>query len=415
MDIIDTNIPTELFGTTVSCDGQVVDQADVRDFYTYIIIHLEGECGGVRVKTLVSHFPEYQYGDLLHFEGELERPEDFETDTGRVFRYEAFLAKDGITALSYYPEVTKLGEPRFNFRRILFSLKTFFTNGINTMLPSPHAELLGGLLVGAKQSLGAKLLEDFRIVGLIHIVVLSGFNVVIIIQFFSAILSWLPKKVSLSVSALLIISFTLMVGLEPPIVRASIMALIALWGMSSYRTYDIHRAFALTLTLMIAQNPHILLDDPSFQLSGLATAGLIYIAPIVERGFGWLTKKFGIQEIVVSTISTYIAVLPFLVYLMGDLSVVSLVVNLLVLPIIPITMLFGFLGYLSFSLFYISFPFVYLTYFLLEYELFIVETFAKLPFAILETPAIPLFVVIVLYVLMTVGIVYCGSRLGKKI
>jgi len=105
---------------------------------------------------------------------------------------------------------------------------------------------------------------------------------------------------------------------------------------------------------MVFHNPNILLYDPSFQLSFLATVGLIYVSPKIEHIFRFIPKKSGMREIVGATIGTQIFILPFLVYLVGQISLVSLPVNILILPFIPITMLFGFitgmLGYVSYTL-----------------------------------------------------------------
>ena len=66
----------------------------------------------------------------------------------------------------------------------------------------------------------------------------------------------------------------------------------------------------------------------------------------------------------------------------GQLSVVALLVNVIVLPVIPFTMLFGFItAVLGFIHHFVAFPFQIATYFLLQYELLIVDIFSKLTFA----------------------------------
>lgn len=382
------------------CNGTIISEPDIRSAYTYIDVKTNGTCFHYKVRLKVDTYPKYFYGDILSFKGTFETPEDFETETGRVFHYRSFLYKDGIVAISRDAEVVMQGVKIFSLQRMLLKTKAWFTGVMSTMLPSPHAELLGGLLVGAKQSLGEALLEDFRRVGLIHIVVLSGFNVVVIIAFVRFLLQGLPLRLSLSITALFVILFTLLVGLEPPIVRASCMALISLWALSKYRTYSVHRAFILTVTAMAIQNPLILLYDPSFQLSALATAGLLYVVPCMEKWFLWIPTSGGMREIVVSTIATYITVAPFLLYLMGELSVVSLVVNLLVLPIIPITMLVGCIATLLVALTGFGFLFEYATYYLLSYELYVVDIFSTISFATVTFDRISPVVVVIMYVVL---------------
>lgn len=391
----------------VICEGKVAGEPDRRGGFAYVILKTDESCNEIKIRAKVAMYPEFFYGDRVRLEGKIALPEDFETETGRTFHYQAYLFKDDITAVSFYPKFYRIeAEKSFSIPRSLFFVKRFFVAKLNQIFPSPHAELLGGLIVGAKQSLGDQLLEDFRRVGLIHIVVLSGFNVVIIIKFVMYCLSTLPRKFTILITVIFVILFAMMVGLNPPIVRASIMALISLWGMSSYREYNVHRAFFLTVTIMVIQNPMIVIYDPSFQLSALATAGLLYIGPIFDRLFQFITLRFGVREIFTATCATYVSVLPFLIYMMGEVSIVSLVVNLLVLPIIPITMLVGFLSGMLFWLPVVSTIMEYATYIFLSYELWIVEHFAKLSFATIKVPAISGTFVIISYVIIIAYLFY---------
>jgi len=115
----------------------------------------------------------------------------------------------------------------------------------------------------------------------------------------------------------------------------------------------------------------------------------------------WITEKYGLREIVVATIATQIFVLPFLLYKMGTLSLVALPVNLLILAAIPLTMLFGFLtGMLGFISSALAAPFAFLSYAFLEYELFIVEFFAKLPFAEVFVSDFPLWLMLSCYAVL---------------
>ena len=62
-------------------------------------------------------------------------------------------------------------------------------------------------------------------------------------------------------------------------VRAGIMAVLVLIARATGRTYDVGRALLLTAVIMIIFNPMILRYDVSFQLSFIATVGVIYFTP----------------------------------------------------------------------------------------------------------------------------------------
>ena len=137
-----------------------------------------------------------------------------------------------------------------------------------------------------------------------------------------------------------------MTGASATVVRAAIMALIAVSGKMFGRSYSAPRALLVAGFFMLIENPKILIFDPSFQLSMLATIAMIYAVPIVDRYLsrGALAKWDKFREILSATISTQIFVLPFLLYSMGNISVVSLFSNILILAFVPYTMLVGFIA-----------------------------------------------------------------------
>ncbi|MEJ0001625.1 MAG: ComEC/Rec2 family competence protein [bacterium] len=104
------------------------------------------------------------------------------------------------------------------------------------------------------------------------------------------------------------------------------------------RTYDIGRALVLAGVLMILANPMLLAYDVSFQLSFLATVAVVFLSPKIEKYFLWVTPRFGLRDIVSVTVAAYLFVLPFILYEMGNLSLVALPANILVLPFVPVTM-----------------------------------------------------------------------------
>jgi len=282
----------------------------------------------------------------------------------------------------------------------MFKIKNSFLKKIQKVIPEPQSSLLGGLLLGVKQSLGEKLQEDFRKVGLIHIVVLSGYNVTIIADFMMGLFMFLPRIFGLFLGAISIILFAIMVGGSTTIVRASIMALLVVLARATGRTSEVSRALFLAGFIMVLHNPQIVVFDPSFQLSFVATLGLIILSPKISEYFKFIPEKWYLRESAVATISTQIFVLPLLLFMMGELSIVAVFVNLLVLMFVPMTMFFGFLsGLFSFIWSGFALPFSYITYFLLSYELKVVELFAGIPFASVKISYFPIWLMFLVYVI----------------
>ena len=111
----------------------------------------------------------------------------------------------------------------------------------------------------------------------------------------------------------------------------------------------------------------------------MATLGIIAGYPVLERYFVSKNAAFGVVDILVLTISAQIFVLPIIVYHFHTISLVSLLANVLVLPIIPITMLLVFLMLVVSFIFYpIALLFGWASFFLLSYEIFVIESLAKI-------------------------------------
>jgi competence protein ComEC len=415
-----------IVGQSVTLEGRIVDEPDEREGFTHIVVDVESISHenvlfsvDTKIKVTTDVYPIYTYGDRVVLEGVLDVPKSFETDLGREFDYAGYLAKDKIHYQMFYPEVEKVGSGEGVWiKEQLFVYKHALLENISKVLHEPYAALAGGLIVGAKQSLGEDLLQKFRDVGLIHIVVLSGYNVTIIAITIMYILSFLPRLWRVGVGSVAIILFTIMTGAGATIVRASIMAILIVVGKNLGRKVDLLRLLAIAVFFMVLHNPMIVVYDPSFQLSALAMLGLILLPSVLEKYVVWIPEKFGFREIILATVSTQIFVLPALMYMTGQVSVVSLVVNILVLPIIPITMLFGFLtgiaGFISTGL---SGVFAWLAFIFLYYEVTIVELFAKLPFASLTLPSVsPLFVFVCYTVLcFTIWRFHKNMVITKKI
>lgn len=177
------------------------------------------------------------------------------------------------------------------------------------------------------------------------------------------------------------------------------MATLALYARASGRNYDVGRALLLAGVFMVVLNPYVLVYDVSFQLSFIATFALIFFTPKIEKYFLWVTKRFGLRDIISVTFAVYIFVLPFILYKMGNLSLVALPANVLILPFIPFTMLLGFVtGFLGFIHYMLSVPVGLLSYLLLHYELGVINFFAQIPFASISISNFPLVFTILIYV-----------------
>lgn len=164
-----------------------------------------------------------------------------------------------------------------------------------------------------------------------------------------------------------------------PVIRAAIMGSLGFGAQFFGRVSDGIWFLLLAASSMLLFNP-FWLTDLSFQLSFLATLGVIIVAPILESRLNFL-PRFVSQDLAVTT-GAQILVMPIIAQTFHQVSLVGVFANLMVGWTVPIIMILGilmlFLGQIfSFLGHLMSFAVLaFLTYFI-----YVVEFFASLPFA----------------------------------
>jgi competence protein ComEC len=382
-------------GSQMELEGKIVREPDRREKSTQLT--LASEYG--RVLVFADPSAAVRYGDTVTVRGVVKRPEAFETDLGRTFDYEGYLHARGISYTLQRAEVLARSPGGNSVLSALFSFKQRFLTAIEAAMPMPEAGLGEGLLLGVKSSMGSELEDAFRRAGVVHIVVLSGYNIMLVVTFVMTILAYfLPHRLRLIVGMFAIAAFALLVGLSATVLRASIMAVLMLFALLTGRTYAVLRALFLAAALMLLVDPYLLVYDVGFQFSMIATLGLILLSPIIEPKLQVVPKSFGIRGFLTATLATQIFILPILLYHMGQFSLVAIPVNLLVLPAVPFAMLLAFCaGILGLISPILAVPAGLLAQGVLFYILFIVRFFASLPFSALAVPPFPFFIAVLAY------------------
>lgn len=406
----DPHVLDRLAGETVRAQGIVFDEPDVREGYTNIVLEVRHVLyeerdivleRPVKILARIPAYPQFRYGDEVVLVGKIALPKNFTAEGGqRAFDYRAYLAKDDIHYQMFFPKISLIAHTRGNIvYEKLFALKEILMNNITRTIAEPEASLAGGVLLGAKRSLGEDLLQKFRETGVAHIVVLSGYNIAVVAGVVARTASFLPFVARISVSVIAVILFAIMVGGEATVVRATIMVLVVILSRVTGRESDALRALVLAGGLMVFANPTILLFDVSFQLSFVATLALVIFVPVVEKYFLFISNTM-LREICVTTFATQLFVLPLILFYMGNVSLIGLVANIFILPVIPLAMLTTSFVAMFAWMPLISSVVAFCAYLVLAYVIFAVEFFARVPFASLHNVPFPLGALMLAYVLL---------------
>ena len=396
-------------GSEVRLVGTIVREPDERERSR----HLHVQSGEDLILVTTDRLGLFSYGDEVEVSGKLERPKSFETDLGRTFDYPNYLRAKGIEYNISFADVAVLERGHGNVvMSALLTGKHFFLDKLQQVIPEPEVGLGAGLLLGVKSALGDDIEANFRRTGIIHIVVLSGYNVMLVVAFVMFCLSFLfPFRYRVAVGIATIAAFALLVGLSATVVRASVMAILVLLAQVFGRQYNVMRALLLAGLLMVFINPYLLVYDVGFQLSFMATLGLLLIMPKFELMGLAKAKWFGVKEFFLATLATQVAVLPLLMYHIGEVSLISLVVNILVLPIVPVAMLLTFLtGIMAFISAAIAGLLGYAATLTLSYILAVAEWFASLPYAAVTVPEFSAPIAFGLYGVMAMTWFYLERR-----
>ncbi len=224
---------------------------------------------------------------------------------------------------------------------ILAAIRAALLGGLNSIVPEPEAALGAGILLGVRASIAPELNDAFATAGLTHVVAISGWNIAIVAALVAAMARPLERRpggrwTTALVAATTVGGYVVLTGASPSVVRAALMAgamLIARLGGSRA-----HAASALGLAglVMLLVAPAVLWDV-GFQLSLLATGGLIWFGAGIERRLpGWPPW---IREPIALTLAAQLTTLPVILVNFERLSLVAPVANVLVVPFVPIAML----------------------------------------------------------------------------
>jgi len=361
----------------------IISEVDTRSDHVKLtaeteFIIINKQISNVRGKILIKNslYPKYNYGDKIQVECKIVKPEPIEN-----FRYDRYLARYNIYATCYQPRIQVIATNQGNYvLAAILNFKKKIENIINKTIPEPQAAFLSGILLGTRTGIPQNLLYKFNTTGITHIIAISGYNITIIATILMnlTLALYIPRKKAFWLILITIIAFTILAGMSAAVVRASIMGMLVLYVKYLGRKSSTTNILIYSATLMCLINPKILRDDAGFQLSFMATIGLIYFEPIVSKYFQWVTPKFGIQENFVCTISAIILTTPLILYQFGRLSIVAPIVNLLILSIIPPIMLVGFIqvifGAISISL---GQAIGHISWLMMEYIIQIVNVFSS--------------------------------------
>lgn len=286
-----------------------------------------------RVIVFLSLDPSLNYGDKIKIEG----------------RIKYFKASNGTKALPAGRQVASMSYPRIVLAEkgtdssLILKVRENIISFFNSKLNQTDSALMLGIVFGIKEQMDSRFYANLQKSGLLHVIAASGMNIAMVGGFFVAFFTlFLKRQLALIVSIFGILLYALLAGLEPSIVRAAIMGTLVLSAQLLGRQNSAFLGLFGAGFVMLFLNPPLIYDI-GFQLSFMATFGLIYLRPVFTHNsrLRRLIEKSLIGEDLVTTITAQVITLPILFINFGSYSLVSILVNAVVLWTVPILMIIG--------------------------------------------------------------------------
>jgi len=230
-------------------------------------------------------------GDQVEIVVALHRPANYR-DPG-VFDYRRYLEREGIywTGTIRNPRlITVLGRGWHGPDRI----RKWVDRRISQYFEDANVRgLVMGMTLGRTSGLQAGTEKQFQAGGLFHLVVVSGFNiaVVAIAAMWLARFATLRRNLRLVLVLFCVLTYALMVGWQTPVVRAVIMAFVAITGRSLDRGHSPLNATMLAAFVLLLIDPTAL-EDSSFQMT---FAAVIAVLAIGLPATHWAFEKWNLR------------------------------------------------------------------------------------------------------------------------
>lgn len=292
-------------------------------------------------------FPQFEYGDRVVIEGKVEETEDGEL---LIVENPTITQKEELSPI--------LAVSKFVRQRV--------SESVLAVLPAKEGGLLLGIVLGVRDRIPNDYYEELRKVGVLHIVAASGANISILAGVILPLLQrTMKRRGAIVFTASIILFYALLAGMDPPILRASVMAILTYSALIIGKKEASLIILLLSAWVMLFLWPQ-LVEDISFQLSFAATSGIILLKPLLDTLFS--TKLFSVvKDDISTTFAAQVTTVPILLSNFGTFPLISFPVNILILWTVPLLMALAGIGavisllvpVVSYPLYLLCYPFLY--------------------------------------------------------
>lgn len=283
-----------------------------------------------RVCVVADALPEVHLGDSVSVSGPMRHASDLPIDVRR------FLDARRCVGSVFAETVTVNSAPERDVARGIAGLRHRLGEVLRSAAPGDAGVLLAGLVTGDDAAFSAARREAFVSTGTTHLTAVSGSNLALVAGMLASLgtatlgrhrLLWQIVAIA-GIWAYAVIS-----GAQSPVIRAAIVATVAILAFRVGRRADYPTLILLAAGAMALIDPGQV-DSLAFQLSVASSLALaVTVSEFFQRD-----RVSGLAGALVATVAAQLATLPILLAAFGTVSLFSVPANVLVAPLIVVAM-----------------------------------------------------------------------------
>ncbi|MBR4890681.1 MAG: DNA internalization-related competence protein ComEC/Rec2 [Clostridia bacterium] len=292
-----------------------------------------------------KELPKISRGDVLTLKAYISIPDDAKNSGG--FDYAKYLKSEGI-----YFQATSNGEINITaknkhlFSDAVYNLRRKCASFFDENIPETEAEILKAYVLGDKTGISEENTEIFSNSGLSHVLAVSGTHVLVFLTCLTYVLSLFTKskRKQLAISIVAVSLYVIFTGASPSAIRAGFVCVFAISGQLLLRRSDSATTLMLIAAILCAVNP-LIIYSASFMLSFSAAFGILIFTQGISNAFSFVYERIEdkiklkfylkcICDITAVGVAANIFVIPVLICLFKEFSVMSVVATVLINPIL---------------------------------------------------------------------------------
>lgn len=289
--------------------------------------------------------------DEISFSAKIREPEA--NTNPKLYNYKLNLLSNGIytTATVQQGSILKIGSLNKGF---LSELKLKVVNRVEEIydryLSERNSSLMKSIVLGDYSYLEEDMINEFRELGIAHIIAVSGLHIGILCTLIIDVLSFMgiDRKINVFIALCIIWIYAFIIGMPASVLRANITFSLLFMSQIFAKPYDSINTLFFALIILELINPFWIFNL-GFQLSFTATFFIIYLTPRLKRVIidnGNIT----------GTLAAQIGILPIISFYFNRVPVIGIVANIIIVPVFTLSLV------LSFILILVSFISSYISY-----------------------------------------------------